>query len=133
MTELICTFQKVFVKIPKPYIIIFQTSFATAYIQLGLYENFLTTFRIFPKILRECSDVLSRAYTCDFLLALATRHPQRQKSRVVATCYKKLSSMNTLQHCPSNFVAEPAPGYTLSILVSQSLLHQKEVLCCQCE
>ena len=32
-----------------------------------------------------------------------------------ATCYKKLNSMNVLQDCPSDFVTEPAPGYTCDI------------------
>ena len=36
------------------------------------------------------------------------------------TCFKKFNSMNILQHFPSDFVAEPAPGYTCSILLSRS-------------
>ena len=42
-------------------------------------------------------------------------------------CCQKFNSMNILQHFPSDFVAEPVPGYTCNILVSQSLQHQKEV------
>ena len=34
--------------------------------------------------------------------------------------------MNILQHCLSDFVAEPAPGYTCGILVLQSLQHKKK-------
>ena len=57
-------------------------------------------------------------------------------SPISATYYKKFNSMNILQHCPSNFVAESpsnfvagsAPSNTCNILVSQSLHHQKEVL-----
>ena len=47
---------------------------------------------------------------------------------ISATFCEKFSSMNILQHCPSDFVAKPAPGYTCSILVSQFLQHQKK--CC---
>ena len=89
---------------------------------------------------------LSRGYTCDFLLQLATWHPQScsatevkggctcsQMSLISATCCKKLNSMNILQHCPSDFVAEPVSGYTCDIVVSQFLQHQEEVLYCQCK
>ena len=88
----------------------------------------------------------SRGYTCHFLLALATRHSQTcsateveggctciQVSVISTTCCKKFNSMNIPQHCPSDFVAEPAPGYTSNIVISQLLQHKKEVLCCQCE
>ena len=54
-------------------------------------------------------------------------------SLISATCCKKFNSMNILQHRPSDFVAEPVPGYTCNILVLQPLQHQKEVLCCQCK
>ena len=55
---------------------------------------------------------------------------------ISVTCCKKSNSMNILQHFaeyPSNFAADPAPGYTCNILVSQPLQYQKEMLCCQCE
>ena len=80
-----------------------------------------------------------------FLLVLATRHFQscpateveggrncRQVSPTSTTCCKKFSSMNILQHCPSDFVTETAPGYTCNILFSKSLQHQKGLWCFQC-
>ena len=88
----------------------------------------------------------SRGYTCSFLLALATRRPQSfsatevegdckcsQASSISAIRCKKFNTMNILQHCPSDFVAVPIPGYTCNNLVSRSLQHQNEVLCCQCD
>ena len=67
------------------------------------------------------NSFLSRGHTCHFLLTLATRHPQSrsateiedgcmcsQVSPISATCSRKFNSMNVLQHCPSNLVAEPA-------------------------
>ena len=69
--------------------------------------------------------LLSRRYTCNFLLVMAIRHPQScsaaevvpgckcsQVSVVSAKCCKKFNSINILQHCPSDVVAEPStPGY----------------------
>ena len=41
-----------------------------------------------------------------------------------------LHSINILQDCPIDFVAELGPGYTCSILVLHYLQHGREVLCC---
>ena len=46
---------------------------------------------------------------------------------------EKFNSMNILQHQFCDFIAEHDRGYTWNILVSQSLEHGKEMLCCQCE
>ena len=42
-------------------------------------------------------------------------------------------SMNILQHFLNDFVAELVSGHTCSILVSQSLQDEKEMLCCLCQ
>ena len=39
----------------------------------------------------------------------------------------KVSSTNILEHCHSNFVAEPASGYTYNVPVSELMQHQKEL------
>ena len=101
--------------------------------------------KVFPPRGQGFDHVKRSGYTCDFLLALANRHPQScsmtevkggctcsQVSPISAayTC-KKFNSMNILQHCPSNFCCRIYPWpHTCNILVSQSLQHQKEV-CCQ--
>ena len=68
--------------------------------------------------------LLSRGYTCDFLLVMAIRHPQScsatevvggckcsQVFVVSAKCCKKFNSIYIPQHCPSDVVAEPGtPG-----------------------
>ena len=36
---------------------------------------------------------------------------------ISATRCIRFDSMNILQHCPSDFAEEPAPGYTSNILV----------------
>ena len=87
-----------------------------------------------------------RGYTCNFVQLTGNLTSSElfcdrsrrglhvsQVSPISATFCKKCNSMNILLHCSSDFVAEPASGYTRSILVLQSMQHQKEVLCCQCE
>ena len=46
------------------------------------------------------------------------------RSSVFATCCQKSNSMNILQHLPRYFVAEPVPGYTCSVIVSQLWISQ---------
>ena len=82
---------------------------------------------------KEWSECLSRGYTCDFLLALTTRHPQNcfatevnggctcsQVLQISAICCKKFICMNILQHCANNFVAKFDTGCTCNSLVLQS-------------
>ena len=90
---------------------------------------------------------VSRGYTCNFVQLtgnltsseLLCDRGRRGVARepgvpnISATFFKKCNSMNVLLHCSSDFVAEPASGYTRNILALQSMQHQKEVLCCQCE
>ena len=113
---------------------------------------FFYTCRVDSSVVTTCNDLQSAVahrpthqLDSSFLLTLATQHPQSgsmtevegsctssQVSPTSATCCKKFNSVNIL-HCPSGIGAEPVPGYTCNILVSQQLQHQKEVLCCQCE
>ena len=68
---------------------------------------------------------LWRSWHALFILALANRHSQScsgteveggctcsQVSPISAACCKKFNLMNILQHCPSDFVAEPTSGHT---------------------
>ena len=79
-----------------------------------------------PISLMMTLSLLNPRLHCDFLLALTTCDPQScaatkvegsctcsQVSPISATCFKEFNSKNILQHCPSDFVAEPAPGYTV--------------------
>ena len=120
------------------YIVFISHSLHSRYIKIAfrkyVIKFFLDIFNycfsiLFHRYLNVVSSVNSRkvipiylnprGYTCDFLLALATRHPQscpatevkgvckcRQVSPTSATCCKKINSMNILQHCPSDFVTE---------------------------
>ena len=91
----------------------------------------------------KCTQFLSKAVATHalFLLALVNRHPQScsaaevegsctcsQVSPIYAACCKKFNSINILQQCPSDFVAESTSGHTHATFWSgQSLQHQKEV------
>ena len=72
---------------------------------------------------------LSCSYTCNFLLALATRHPQNfsatevegdctcsQVSPISVTSYKKIISSNILHHCPSDYFFQNLPLATRAAL-----------------
>ena len=76
----------------------------------------------------------------DFLLAQATQYCFETKFRRRFYVYPLTSNVfNMLQTVQvdeypatlsKRFVAEPAPGCKCNVLVSQSLQHQKQVLCC---
>ena len=131
----------VFISLGKPLgFDIFTYCFST------LFHRYLNATVLLLTVEKLFQSVLTRGYTCDLLLVLATQHPKSGPATVVegdckcsqlppisATCCKRFNSMNILQHRFSDFVTEAAPGYTCNILVSRSLQHQKKVWCCQCQ
>ena len=88
---------------------------------------FPTSFqkRVLKGLRLKCMQFLSEAVAtyCDCSLALANRHPQScsvteieggctcsEVCPISVACCKKVNSINILQHCPSDFVAELTPG-----------------------
>ena len=101
----------------------------------GMVERFINTKGIGSSVtFFHRNNILSQKATAGqfkstffptSLVALASRHPQScsatevkggctcsQVSSISAACCKKFNSMNILQHCPSDFVAEPTHGHT---------------------
>ena len=89
--------------------------------------------------------LLNCRYVCNFLLERATRHPLdcsvtkfqarcicNQLLAVSAICCQNFKSMSILQHCPSNFVAEPAHGYRSNIPITLLLRANLPQSACSC-